>query len=465
MMIVMAKKAIVLLAVFMFSYYLFTAAAVAVFDCLTLTQASTPDEKQFCRDELNKIEQELANLEARQEGEEKNAGTLKGDLTLLTSKINKLKVKIKARALAITQLKIDIEEKVSTIETLSEKLDRQNESLAQLLRKVSEMDKNSIFYFALSSKNISDFYGDIDAFQSINRAINKSVKEVNATKDQTEKEKNNLEEKQNAEEDARAELQSSQNKVKKTEAQKKDLLSVTKKNISAYEKLKAVNKAIANKIRAKLFSLRDTTAIPFEEALRYANEARDKTGVDPAFLLAIITQESELGANVGKCNVAGAPSWKTIMPGPSEYLNYIKNGESCKKAKGACSWRDDQTAFKNIVEGLGMSTENTPLSCPQKSVGPWGGAMGPAQFIPTTWKGFQKRLQNTLGHLPNPWTPRDAFLASAMYLTDLGAIGNSASAQKKAACKYFGSCKNYNYGGSVMKLKYGIQDNIDLLSN
>ena len=90
--------------------------------------------------------------------------------------------------------------------------------------------------------------------------------------------------------------------------------------------------------------------------------------------------------------------------------------------------------------------------------------MGPAQFIPSTWKLFANRLQTILGHFANPWAPADSFMASGMYLADLGAIGNSASAQSKAACRYYGSGgASCTYGNSVLKLKAGIQANIDLL--
>jgi hypothetical protein len=55
-------------------------------------------------------------------------------------------------------------------------------------------------------------------------------------------------------------------------------------------------------------------------------------------------------------------------------------------------------------------------------------------------------------------------MASGMYLTDLGAVGDSVSAQNKAACKYYGSGgSSCSYSRSVQKLKDTIQDNIDLL--
>jgi membrane-bound lytic murein transglycosylase B len=90
--------------------------------------------------------------------------------------------------------------------------------------------------------------------------------------------------------------------------------------------------------------------------------------------------------------------------------------------------------------------------------------MGPAQFIATTWTLFEDRLKKSLGHESNPWQPEDAFMASAMYLTDLGAVGTSVSSQNKAACKYYGTGgTTCSYSKSVQKFKAEIQKSIDLL--
>ena len=104
------------------------------------------------------------------------------------------------------------------------------------------------------------------------------------------------------------------------------------------------------------------------------------------------------------------------------------------------------------------------MSCPVVRAGGYGGAMGPAQFIPSTWQLFAGRLKAILGYEANPWAPRDAFMASGMYLSDLGGIGTSASAQNRAACSYYGTRgSSCSYSRSVKKLKAEIQANIDLL--
>ena len=97
----------------------------AAFDCLNLTSSSSESDKNYCRNELAQIEAQLADLLKKQQAQQKQTGTLKGDVDYLTSQINALKTKIKARALVIAQLKVDIAEKASTIQSLSRKIDRE----------------------------------------------------------------------------------------------------------------------------------------------------------------------------------------------------------------------------------------------------------------------------------------------------------------------------------------------------
>ena len=94
--------------------------------------------------------------------------------------------------------------------------------------------------------------------------------------------------------------------------------------------------------------------------------------------------------------------------------------------------------------------------------------MGPAQFIPSTWVLFEPRLISALGITnPDPWDPLDAFMASALYLSDLGAAGGDAAGERNAACKYYSgrSCDskkpaNSFYGDSVMAKASSIQVNM-----
>lgn len=426
----------------------------SAFDCLTLTSSSSDQDKNYCKKELSQIEAQLADLLEKQKAQQKNTGTLKGDVDYLTSQINALKTKIKARALKIAALRVDIKNKVSKIETLSEKIAREHESLAQLIRNTNEFDEQNMVHLILSDDTVSNFYSDFESYTSIKEAIKDSVDEIRGVKTQTEAEKQELEVKQNAETDAKDELENAQKKVAQSEAEKKQLLAISKEKEAAYQKLAAEKKARADRIRSALFPLAGISQkIEFGTALIYANEVKNMLGIDPAFLLAILTQESNLGANVGQCYLTNPDTGAGVGKNTgTPFVNVMKPTR-------------DVAPFLEITNALGLNAFQTAVSCPIAGVAGWGGAMGPAQFIPSTWKLFEARLKNILSHFANPWDPRDAFMASGLYLTDLGAVGGSASAQNIAACKYYGSGgSSCSYSQSVQKLKTSIQANIDLLS-
>ena len=446
----MAKKPLVFILVLILSFSVSFKNTHAAFDCLTLTTASSQSDKDYCRIELGNIEAELADLLNKQTEQQKNTGTLTGDVKYLNAQINALKTKVKARALVIAQLKVSIKEKSKKIEGLSEKIENQYESLGQLIRNTNDFDNENLVHLLLSDANLSDFYGDLESYSSLKQAIKVSVDEIKGIKTDTETEKKDLEKKQNAETDAKVELEASQKKVAQTEAEKKKLLSLSKNKEAEYKKLAAEKKAKADKIRSALFSLRDSKAIPFGTALEYARQAEKATGVRPAFVLAILTQETNLGANVGTCNRATDPetkSWRVIMK-PDR----------------------DIPPFERITTALGISPEGLPLSCPWK--GGWGGAMGPSQFIPSTWELYAKKIAAALSisGMPNPWEPKHAFFASSIYLGELGADNGGFTAERTAALKYYAG-GNWNkkanafYGDGVMKKATSIQADIDLLSN
>jgi membrane-bound lytic murein transglycosylase B len=455
----MGKKTIVfILLIFIFSVFS-VPKAYADFDCLTLNIASSPADKAYCQDQLNQIEAELKVLLAQQAEQQKTTGTLKGDVDYLNSQINALKVKIKAQSIIIAQLGADITDKTNTINSLSSKIDREHASLAQLLRNTNEFDNENMINLVLSDDSISSFYSDLESYGSIQQAVKSSVDIINGIKIQTETAKANLQKQKEAQTSAQVALQNAQQSVAKSEADKKQLLAISKQKENAYQQLAAEKKAQADKIRAALFQLRDTKAIPFGTALVYAQDAQAKTAVAPAFLLAIITQESNLGTDSGSCYVTNFKTGQGVSTNSGKSFSKVMNPTR------------DIPPFMDITQSLGMDPAKTLVSCPIGGYG-YGGAMGPAQFIPSTWKLFADRLKAALGYEANPWSPGDAFMASGMYLSDLGAVGTSASAQNRAACKYYGSGLDTkgkykgiscSYSRSVQALKSTIQANINLL--
>jgi membrane-bound lytic murein transglycosylase B len=129
----------------------------------------------------------------------------------------------------------------------------------------------------------------------------------------------------------------------------------------------------------------------------------------------------------------------------------------------------DQPPFVSITAQLGLDPNVTPISCPMRDlhgnqIG-WGGAMGPAQFIPSTWVGYAPKVAKITGQPANPFDIRDAFLAAAIKLAAGGAT--SQSGEWAAAMRYFSGGTNpaYSfYGDSVVATAAKYQNDINQLN-
>lgn len=412
------------------------------------------------RADLAKTEAEIAGWKSVLINKQKESASIERDAQILNAKIQQAKLEIKARNIAIERLGKDITVKEKTIETLDAKIERGRESLSQLIRKTNEIDSYSTVEMALSGQDISEFFEDIDSFDSIKQSMQDLFLEIREDKSKTEAEKKNLSVKKDEETDVKVVVEAEKKRVEKNEAEKRQLLKISKTQEKTYEQIVQERQRKATEIRSALFALRDTAAIPFGTALAYANVVSAKTGVRAAFLLAILTQESNLGQNIGTCNRPGDPItklWREIMPGPAD----IAAGKSK---------RNDEDSYLRITSSLGLDPDSMPLSCPWQ--GGWGGAMGPAQFIPTTWEANQSKVAGALGKTKvSPWEPQDAFMASGIYLAELGASGKTFTTERTAALKYYAggawnNKKNAFYGDGVMAKARNIQENmIDPLLN
>ncbi len=390
--------------------------------------------------ELSKIETQIEEQQKILEGRQRESVTLERDIDILNAKIERAQLSIKARNLAIDRLSEDIRDKQKTIGSLSLKIVREKDSLSELIRKTDKVDSFSVVEIMLGNKNLSEFLEDVDEYRVIKGALRNSFLSLEGDKEQTEEEQLSLEEKRTEEVKLR-ELQELEKKnVEVKESEKKKILKISKGLEAEYQKIIKAQERSAAQIRAELFTLRGSVAIPFGKALEYATIAGKRTGVRPALILGIIAEESNLGENVGTGN------WLVDMKSPR-----------------------DTEPFLDITRRLGLNPDTMPVS--KKPWYGYGGAMGPAQFIPSTWVLYEERIAKATGHNPpNPWDPYDAFMASALLLMDNGADDGTYFAERLAALRYLAGWTNAKkpayafYGDDVMELAAKYQKQIDILN-
>lgn len=400
-----------------FGVFLFTPMAAGAVNQLELEQ------------ELKNIEQQIAEYSKELAKTQSQKATLAGKIKQLQIRRQALDLQIKSATLQITELSGKI---VVTKSGIADSLKREQiliEEMTAILRELNMADQ-SVLLSLLTAEGLSGAVDEMQKYGELAAAIRGLQKQNQALKAKLTEQKGELEDQKS---DAANLLQIKsiqQAGLAGTLKEQNELLTQTKGQESNYQAILKDRKKRAAEIRSRIYELFNTgSQINFGQAVEIAKWVSGATGVRPAFLLAILTQESNLGKNVGTCNRSGDPeekSWRVIMK-PSR----------------------DQEPFKKITQELGLNTDTTPVSCPMRDkqgnqVG-WGGAMGPAQFIPSTWLGYKDKVSAITGKSPaNPWDIRDAFLAAGIKLKGDGADGTE-NGDWKAALRYFSGSVNTKY--------------------
>jgi peptidoglycan hydrolase CwlO-like protein len=402
------------------------------------------------------LQNELKQLENQINLYQKDLTKIAGQKKTLQAKINKLKkqqeklnLEIKATNLKIDDVSVKI---IATQVGLMQgglKSDQFKEQIGRVLELIYEHENQPFLDNVVSGKNFADYISAGADYNKVLNGIADLLRRANDLNKELDQQKQVLNGQQDELENLVAIDNLQQANLQDSADQQNLILTQTKGKESNYQKVLADTKKQAQTIRNRLYQLLEvSTQITFGQAVDIAKWASSQTGVRPAYLLAILTQESNLGKNVGTCNRPGDPptkSWKVIM-NPTR----------------------DQPVFLKITAELGLNPDITPVSCPMRDknggrIG-WGGAMGPAQFIPSTWMGYKDKVSAITGKSANPWDIRDAFLAAAIKLAAAGAA--SKDREWAAAMIYFSGSTNAKYrfyGDSVVARADDYQSDIDQL--
>lgn len=438
--------------------------------CASPTAQADAQAQKECQD-LVAFQASNAQIKGEKDSIQKEISVIDGQIAISLAKI-------KVQNTIIASLTKDIGIKSVKIVSLQSLIDQETASISDLLQKVNEKDSISIVSVLLGNKRFSDFYTELDTLHTLNQQLTGLINDVKSNKQETESQKQTLQDRKDKESDAKVAIEAEKRLIDRKKADKAALLASKTADYNVAQKLLTEQKQKVAQIRARLFKFQDGEGIPFGDAYDYAAKAALVTGVRPAFLLAIITQESSydsadssFGKNIGQC-----------------FLRNTSTGAGVSVTTGAARTNvmhptRDVPIFLQIADALGRDYQNTRVSC-ALSYG-YGGAMGPAQFIPSTWALYagypspsftyvesKDRIRKAF-KLPTPSNPFDAehaIDASSLFLSDLGAGLQTYSAEKNAACRYYSgsSCPTstntaqkrgiISYGTSVANRAIKIQE-------
>ncbi|MGC8981605.1 MAG: lytic murein transglycosylase [Minisyncoccia bacterium] len=394
--------------------------------------------RQSLQKELDQILKEIDAYKKQIEKLSAQRRTLQGEINYLNAQISKTELEIKAIKLSINNLNKRIGDTKNAIVATEKNIEKSKSFLTQSLRAYYQASRKSIVEVILADQNLSDYFSNVVYLNKLQESINEQIEKLKDLNRQLTYQKAKLEEALSEQNNLLELSELKKKELNDLQAEKNNLLNITKGVESKYQSLVQEKEKRAAEIRAQLFKLAGGVGpINFGQAVEYAELVSKFTGVRPAFLLAILHYESKIGQNVGSCN----------------YKDSMKPSE--------------QPIFEQITKELGLDPNKMPVSCRQWYG--WGGAMGPAQFLPSTWMKYKDKIAQITGNNPpNPWNILDSFAAAALYLSNVGANAKTYDAEWRAAMIYFAG-SNWSkpelsfYGDSVMRIASKFEEDIKIM--
>ena len=265
--------------------------------------AQTPQqEREALEQELELLEQEIQKYEDNIEVTQKEKNTLQNQIYILQNKIRKLDLQIYQSGMLIEDLRVQIDDTATSIVKTEEEIGRVKVRLGEILQRIYEEDRKTKLEVLLVGDQLSDFFDNLVALDAINISNRELLSDIETLYEYLGGQKQTLESEKGDEEYLVKISLLQKEESKSAQNQSENLLEVTKGQESEYQKLLSDTKQQAAEIRSRIFELIGVPEAPtFGEALAIANVVSSQTGIRPAFLLAVLTQESNLGKNVGRC--------------------------------------------------------------------------------------------------------------------------------------------------------------------
>ena len=378
------------------------------------------------RNQIQGYQKEIYNKGQREE-------TLQGDITDLEKDIAKMELQIQETELVIQSLNFDIADKQAGIESMQKEVNAKREMLTRFIQELYEQGDVTDIERTLGSETFSDYFFQADSLESYEERTREIYDQFVYLREGLKKEKEDLLSRKEEQMNLKAMQNDQQHVLDQQKSTKNALLSQTKNEKQALS-------TRMDKLQEELNALQALgEPINIDQAVSAARYASGLTKVAPEFLLGMLRIESGLGTNVG------GGKYKTDM-NPAQW-----------------------DMFKKICGELGIDPGSVPVSrraCYNSSAkdgcGGWGGAMGPAQFMPSTWMGYKSKVEKITGEVPaNPWDLKDALVAMGIKLAAVdGVTAGNREAWAKAAGMYLagGNWENYSwYGDRVLAYADGFK--------
>ncbi|MBD3300420.1 MAG: hypothetical protein GF347_03650 [Candidatus Moranbacteria bacterium] len=398
-------------------------------------QAEESDKEKIIKEkkaELEKAEKNIIKLKAKTSYYYGEVNSLQNILSRMNKEIEQMEISINNSKNEIQRTNDLIEKRKAQIEIEKVRLENKREILAQYLKTYNRNSSNSALEVLVRKSGFKGYFQELNAYREVSNDINLMIGEIKTQKQKLENQVSKLNNSKRKLESLMAFKNNQKLELEQKKSSKEELLAITQGKEEKFQELLEKEEDLAVKLNTELTLIESMgMIIDFDDALKSARYASKLTGVRVPYLLGILKVESNLGANVGRGNY-------------KEDMHPVQ-----------------QPIFEEICRNLEYDPEIMPVSkkpCYKDEEGNctgWGGAMGPAQFMPSTWKGYEEKIRElTEKKKADPWNLDHAILAMAVKVSKVeGVSSGDRESEHKAANIYLagGNWENYTwYGDRVL---------------
>ncbi|OGI33260.1 MAG: hypothetical protein A2489_01935 [Candidatus Moranbacteria bacterium RIFOXYC12_FULL_36_13] len=336
-------------------------------------------QKVYSDEDITNAQKKLEKTEAELEKEQKELQQSQANLSVTQSQIN-------TTASLLNKTETEISRKEQELENLKNKIELNKKILTAYAQEMYFSDQEVFGGLGFTNQNFGEYFQNFDQVLNAKEKLLVIFEEIKKDKDYAETVKKELAEKKEEHEELLAEKQSQKNAIVSD-------INETKLTISQLQAKMAKLRSTLSSFLGSSYSMDDLV-----DAVKYADK---KTGVRKEFLFAMLDKETDLGRFTGGCY-------------------YDKGSNPVKKHMKEA----DKTEFLKLMDELGYGKNDKKLSC-WPGYG-YGGAMGIAQFMPSTWLGYKSSIASITGNKPaNPWRLEDGVMGMALKLKKAGADNKS----------------------------------------
>ena len=377
-------------------------------------------------EQIRQLEQQIAAYQAQADAAGQQSRSLESEIAKLNANIGQIETQIRALELSMERTDLEITETEAAIMESEREKAIHHDALGEYIREYAQFDEDDLTTILLQSEDLSDFFDHLNDLERSQQQLQATIQSIRQLQEELGVKQEALRDKQEELEHLRGLEEVEQRSLAYDKSQKNAILQESKGQEERFQNLVQQGQRDIERIRQQIYYLQQS-GITAEDAVKFAELAAIGAGIRPAFLLALLEVESRLGQNVGTGN------WQDDM-----VLCYRRLGDIWYPNRRDYYYKraaTEEAAFLKITSRLGLDPNTVKVS-KEPNYG-CGGAMGPAQFIPSTWLAYEEDVRRITGHpVPNPWNFEDAFTASAVKLARGGASSKDRYGEDRAARAY-----------------------------